>query len=353
MLRELNNDLMRGWCLCLLEEFRRLQIEIPALDSLKPANIIIDSSLSSTLGYWDESTRRIVLAEHLFIKGNSNEIMDVFKHEIAHQLVSELFGIEDAMAHGEAFKRACGILDIPARSCADLFVQKYEAPSVIRRIKKLMALGDSSNKNEAELALSKAREISLKYNLDEFQDREMSDYHFQLVGKPYKRVPSYIWSVCGIVTRHYFTHYICNSYRDEEQAKYQMIELYGLKENLDLAVYVYNFLINRGELEWLKYKEATGLRNQRAKLSFLTGLYQGFDQKLKTQNKKLEEEQSLIWLGDPKLDAFFKKRNPRVRSSKVKSKLREEAHSAGSRVGQKLSINPAINKGQSNKQIHS
>ena len=128
-----------------------------------------------------------------------------------------------------------------------------------------------------------------------------------------------------------------------------MIELYGTKENLDIAEYVYYFLLNKGKLLWLSYKDESALSNDKLKLSFLQGLYNGFYTKLEKQHIKLTQEKALIWLGDRKLDAFFRQRNPRVRKVSHVTHHDHHARAAGQKVGKKLDVHPGLSHFHANK----
>ncbi len=341
---KLQNDVYRGWCLVLLEEFRKLQREIAPLQKLRPPNFAVDPDLRRTLGNWDEKNRRLTLATRLLDEGSFQEVIEVLKHEVAHQLVSELFRSRGAPDHGEAFKRACGILKIPPRSRLDLAAGLTpDSRKLLGRVRKLMALGGSPNQHEAELALTKAQELALKHNLESLQGGA-GRYALRLLGPLHRRVSSYIWSICGIVTDFYFTLYICHNYAAADGVTYRVIELYGLLENLDTAEYVYYFLLRQGEQEWQKYKVGKKLKNKRLKLSFLNGLYAGYRDKLAKQSQTLAAEKALVWRGDPKLEAFFRRRNPRVRNRNVFHQLQKDAHAAGLQAGRRLTMRPGLDK---------
>ncbi len=341
---KLLNDVWRGWCLTLLEEFRELQEKVPALASVPPPNIVVNLRLTTTLGNWEERSRRISIASHLFESGDLDDIITVFKHELAHLIVSDVYGIHNAEDHGEAFRRACKALGIPDTARIDLGqVRRNRQKGLLTRVEKLMALGRSANEHEAEQALAKAQELALKHNLEALE-KEPEPYGVRIVGPVKKRLPSYTWRICEIVSEHYFTMYICRNCIDPRGDTYRVVELYGHPDNLDTAEYVYYFLQNQGRVQWRRYRLRNRLSNNRLRLSFLDGLYVGFGEKLEAQTKRLAETEALIWLGDPELEAFYKKRNPRVRTQTVKNQLQVEAHSDGQKVGKQLNVNPGLQK---------
>lgn len=334
----------RGWILALLDEYERIVQKTPILGMMPPPNLSIEPKMTSKLGQWDEDRRLITLSGRLFENALWDDILATFKHELAHQIVSELFGIRRAKPHGEAFSRACAILGISDARTRK--VGKEQARSAIyERVRKLLALGQSDNANEAELALAKAHELCLKYNIE--QQEHKSEYSFRLVGPLMRRVPSDMYRVANIVADFYFVQYICNRYRclPGSDLPRQQFELYGTRENLDLAEYVFYYLLNQGELCWQRFKAVHRLRGRSKRLSYLRGLYEGFSQKLERRHRDLRNEKALIWLGDPNLEAFYAERNPSVKFSYSRSRVHRDAHEAGMVDGERLEVAPGINQG--------
>ena len=157
-----------------------------------------------------------------------------------------------------------------------------------------------------------------------------------------KRMPSYVWHIAAIVTEFYFTTYICSDYIAPGRETYRVIELYGRPENLDTAEYVYRFLLDQGEREWERYKQEHGLPNRRYRLSFLKGLYSGYYAKLAEQTESLARDKALVWTGDPKLDEYFRRRNPRVSTMSTRGTVIAATHADGVAVGRELTIQPGL-----------
>jgi hypothetical protein len=336
----------RGWILALLDEYARIAKKTPILALMNPPNLSIEPRMTSKLGQWDEDRRLITLSGRLFEDALWEDIIATFKHELAHQIVSEIFGIRRAKAHGEAFSRACAVLGI-----SDARTRKIgevtERNAVYERVRKLLALGQSDNDNEAELALAKAHELCLKYNIE--QQSATSDYSLRLVGPVMRRVPSVMYRVANIVSDFYFVQYICNRYRclPGSDLPRQQFELYGTRENLDLAEYVFYYLLNQGELCWQRFKATNRLQGSSKRLSYLRGLYEGFSDKLARRHQALRTEKALVWLGDPDLDAFYATRNPSVKFTYSRSRIYRDAHEAGMADGARLEVSPGINRGES------
>ena len=337
-----------NWCLILLDEFRQLQRRSPVLERLKPPNVAIVDTLTSTLGRWHQDQRRIELSSSLFETDRIEMVLEVFHHEVAHQCVNELYHVSDAQSHGEAFKRACHLLDIPCRAsiAIDELTVHPKRGRLLKRVSKLLAMERSDSPHEAEIALRKARELALKYNLD--TGNEQDHYSFRPVRLAQKRIPGYLWSICAMVEEFYFCRYISRGIRHSDGTRYQVIEFYGLPENLELADYVFHYLLHHGEREWMEYKAKHGLKGRTKKSAFMHGLFSGFRRKLEKQNKQLVKETALVWTRDPKLDAFYRKRNPRVTTSKRTFNDYSDAREAGVGRGEKLTIVPGV-KGSAKK----
>ncbi len=341
------SDITQAWVLTLIQEYETIRAAIPAISKLRTPNFAISDRFSRKLGEWCESSRKITLSETLFLGGNWSDIIFTLKHEMAHQVVSDLFKIHNEKPHGAAFKRACLILEIDASACTQLSdLSNATENKIYGKIKKLLALGESSNKHEAEHALAKAHELSLKHNIQWLKSAKRSDYGIRLLGPLFGRAPSYIWGIMRILDEFYFVQYIyrsCgrNAAGNRTRPK-KIIELYGRQKNLDLAEYVYYFLLHHGDAKWLAHKEDSGLKNGMSKISFLNGVYAGFYEKLESQAADLSKNKALIWLGDSQLDAFYRERNPYIRRRRSSSRLHAADHAAGVETGKKMQIRPGL-----------
>ena len=329
------------WSLTLRSEFLKLQQRLPQLKKLNPPNFRISDKQQTTLGYWDEQSGFISLAEEVLKNARFEIIIHIYLHEVAHMLVSELYGIKQAREHGEAFRRACSLIGIEADTCLQSVNDRQES-RIVLKIHKLLAMGSSSNHHEAELALKKASELSLKHNLSQIGREGELEYDIYLLEPIYKRVPSYMWWIFQILRDHYFVEIISHPHRHPKEGNIQVFEMYGRTVNLELGLYVYDFLFQQGKFLWTTYKEKIGAKNNKLERSFMTGLYSGFSDKLNTQQTDLATNSNLVWRGDPKLDAFFAKRNPYIRRSKTSLSLCENTMNQGYEQGQQMNIHPGV-----------
>ena len=340
-------DIINAWGYLLIDEYIQIKDPIPALKRLKIPNFTIDETLTATLGSWNETARLITISEKLLELGTWEDIRLVLKHEMAHQIVSEIFDIRNAKSHGLAFRRACKILEIPYSRCYTPSALRSELnPGRNAKVHKLLALSNSSNKFEAERALQKAHELILKYNIEMQNKESYSRYGVRILGPVYKRTPSFVWRIVSILEKFYFVQYIRRPVRrsscTDQKSLGNIFEIYGTIQNLDLAEYAYYFLLNQGAIEWEAYRKLNDLQNNKFKISFLSGLYQGFQQKLEQHTLNLQDNRALVWTGDKNLNRFFRQRNPYIRRLRSTSEIDIASHSAGERFGKHFTIVPGL-----------
>src|SRR5438874_1745456 len=85
-------------------------------DALRPPSIVL-SDAESRLGQWTADDRTIEIGKSLALGHPWGVVVEVLKHEMAHQYAHEVLDARGERAHGEAFKRACELLNIdPAAS---------------------------------------------------------------------------------------------------------------------------------------------------------------------------------------------------------------------------------------------
>src|SRR5688500_8571559 len=73
---------------------------------LRPPQMVLVSS-RARLGRWVEATRTIEVSRPLVLEQPWGVVVEVLKHEMAHQYVSEILGERDETAHGPKFRAVC------------------------------------------------------------------------------------------------------------------------------------------------------------------------------------------------------------------------------------------------------
>jgi len=301
----------------------------------------LSSQMTRTLGRWDPRRRTITLSDRLLQGRRWHLLVSTLRHEMAHQVVSEVFGEPPEPPHGPAFARACALLGTsPAAAATPAELQEQrEEPRVVRTIRRLLALSSSPNRHEAEAALAKAQELAIKHNISLADKPEQRRYEYRLLDRPRKRWPSYTWTILHTCEQLHQVQHI----RWRLEGGESVVELTGAPENLDLAEYAYHYLKHAGELEWQRYRESRELPNNRQRLSFLLALYNAFNERLARHRQELVTSQALVLHPDRELTTFFRSRYPRIsHGSQTSHQHHADAGEAGARAGSRLQIQPGL-----------
>ncbi|HVY61135.1 MAG TPA: hypothetical protein VHF22_05745, partial [Planctomycetota bacterium] len=79
---------------------------------------------------------------------------------------------------------------------------------------------------------------------------------------------------------------------------------------------------------------------------FIEGVITGFGDKLRDQREMLKQKHEIVWVEDPGLKEFFKKRHPRLRSERLYASWGTDAFDAGMSAGAALRLTRAIRSHQ-------
>src|SRR4051812_35260968 len=75
-------------------------------EALKPPTIELTTT-RGVLGRWYRETRTLEISRPLILTQPWGIVVEVLKHEIAHQYAHEVLGATDETAHGPAFRSVC------------------------------------------------------------------------------------------------------------------------------------------------------------------------------------------------------------------------------------------------------
>jgi hypothetical protein len=287
------------------------------------------------LGSWHRLTRTLTLSRPLMLERSWGMVLEVLRHEMAHQYVDEVLGVHDQTAHGPQFRRVCEDRAIDARAAgAPLDLGSHKTPAILRKIHALLALADSPNRHEAEAAMRTAHKLMRRYNVD----AAPGQYSFRHVGTPTRRIPGHEKILAGILGQHFFVQPIwAFAWRPKQLDRARVLEICGRQENLEIAAHVHGFVLETAERMWRDHRRATGLPGNRDRRAFLQGVMMGFNEQLDQQAEACEEA-GLIWIGDAGLEDFLGRRHPRQLSSRARRAVHGPAYSAGKHAGRKLVI---------------
>ncbi len=305
------------------------------------------------LGHWSFAHRTIALSRRLVFHEPWGAVLEVLKHEMAHQYAHEVLGATDEVAHGPAFRSVCERMGIDAAAAGlptpGAEPQGGPRAKVLQRVAHLLALAESQNAHEAEAAMKAARRLMLRHNLDaaatsrgEFETRP---YSFRHLGRPTGRIQEHERVLAAILAEHFFVEAIwVPSYRAGEGKRASVLEVCGSDTNLELAAYVYDFVLRSAEACWREHKRERKLASNAERGAFLAGLTRGFDEKLR-EGERANASEGLVWVGDPQLGAYFRRRHPYVRHVRYQGKGPSEAFSHGRERGRKLVLHRPVGAG--------
>src|SRR5262249_18712892 len=100
------------------------------------------SDAEGRLGRWSGESRTLELRRTLLVDHGWGVLVEVLKHEMAHQFVDEVLGVHDEPDHGPMFRKVCEERGIDARAAGAPVVDRLR-DHVLERIAKLLALAES------------------------------------------------------------------------------------------------------------------------------------------------------------------------------------------------------------------
>lgn len=337
----------------LAEEHRTLCMQ-HKLDLGKPLIEIVGSA--RIWGRYRSLDNTIQISEQL-IRGYSwDVVLQVLKHEMAHQAVAELYKTADG--HGRLFREAAGRLglapqfaaasgDLP-RTLEHTSRQDPGTGRLHRRVAKLLQLASSSNPHEAKLALEKAGHLIARYNLRFLSENEERNYGYRIIALGRKRISAAQRFICSLLRRHFFVEVVLSSLYDARLLQScRTVELLGKLENIETAEYVFHFLENRLLHLWESHRKETNCPVGKKK-AYMLGILGGFaaqlDKRFASAEKRIKQSgQTAITVSplmhDAALQNVVSLRHPLLRQSRMAScRLDGEAFAAGKQKGESLSF---------------
>jgi len=260
---------------------------------------------------------------------------------MAHQFVTEVLGDPDATPHGPAFRAVCerhGI-DASAAGVPDA-ASSPEADRILSRVSKLLALAESPNVHEAELAMSEAQRLMLRHNIDV---TAQAAYSFRHLGTPTGRVSEAERILANILNDHFFVECIwVPVWRAREGKRGSVLEVCGTTLNLTIAEHTHAFLIHTADRLWAQYRREQRVGN-RDRRTYQAGVMTGFREKLDAQRRR-NTRAGLVWVGDGDLTKYWRSRHPYVRSIRHYGAEPNEAHAHGRAAGRSIVLQRAMHE---------
>jgi hypothetical protein len=350
---QIREEWIRSWVERLYQDYAhlcfmyRLKLRTPLI-KVEPS--------ASRWGLWDPVTRTITLSIRLIETYAWDVVLEVLKHEMAHQITDEIEAANDG--HGPHFQAACrrlGMAEWAIRaethfSDLDLLALRGEPDEpklrLLSRIEKLLALATSSNEHEALLAMKKVQELYEKYQLDRLESAKRSDLVYRTISLKRKRIERYHYLIGSLLGDHFFVRVIyCSVFDPHDLADYKAFELMGTEESVQMAEYVYHFLKNQAHALWESYRRANR-KSSRSKNSFVIGVLSGFREKLEQDRSQRESGpagMALVRQADSALADYVTYRYPRLTSVRRGTTLKDGgSYRDGIEEGWKLVLKKAI-----------
>lgn len=306
------------------------------------------------LGQWDAAGRTLELSRLLVLDEPWGYVIEVLKHEMAHQFVGECLAVEEG-PHGPTFRSVCERLGIDGAALGmagqALATPPSEGPEgaphdrLVTRVRKLLALAQSANRHEAENAATAAQTLMLRYNLEQDALATRPDFGFVHLGRPSGRIFEHQRRVSVILAEHFFVEAIwVPVYRPREGKRASVLEICGSRPNLEMATHVHEFLHAAGGRLWAAHKRERKIRANKDRRTFLAGVMEGFEAKLDAQKLQRHEE-GLVWVPGAKLRGYLRTRHPHVRRVSSAGNARNEAFADGRRAGGDLVLSQPVSAG--------
>lgn len=312
-------------------------------DAMRPPVMGLSNS-TSHFGRWVASLRLIELSRAMVLEQPWPVVREVLRHEMAHQYVFEVLGVRDESAHGPAFQRVCervGI-DPTSRGLPQASGADPEQVRILRKVQRLLALAESDNPHESEAAMARAHSLMRKHNLESLNQGTARRFTYRQLGPALSRVSGHDSILASLISKHFFVQVVMVSvYLPVEGRKGSAFEISGTPENVDMAEYAYAFVKRAAERAWQARPEISG----RLKSRFLSGVMMGFLEKLDAQAKSCEQEEGLVWSGDPALRDWFERRYPRLVKGRKVTVAADEAWASGHEAGKEIVLHKGVGAG--------
>jgi hypothetical protein len=311
-------------------------------NSSYPIQIVIFND-RNLLGYFEPAFYE--LGFHLcLMSAKKEQLRNVIRHELAHYIICMKYG-GAVQPHGSVFRQFCAsmgwgeeVYKASALLDSEQNVVQAEESSVLRKVKKLMALASSSNENEAELAMIKSQQLLLKHNVESESlcvDEEDQAVLKCILGQ--KRVGGKMRAIARILQT-FFVHVIFRKARD-----LTYLEILGSSVNVEIALYVASFLDGELEKLWHQAQRMGSARGVMAKNSFFRGLAKGYCAKIEAlQYTHSPDVTGALMVIEKQLTSMSSMVYARLSSAKSYAGHCQASSTLGEQMGKQLTINPAV-----------
>ena len=295
-------------------------------------------------------------------------VVDVLRHETAHQVCETCFHDVVEPPHGPRFQQVCQWIGARPQASGEyptldqvVFAEDAAAEGadtaaarLVVKVRKLLSLSQSANQAEAEAALLKARELQAKYAQEladaEAHEEAVAETMYTIgVGPVLKRL-SVDGCLIGNILQEFFHVIVVWDYQPDLERPGQNLKqlmLSGTRKDLKIASYVYDCLTSY--MEHAVYELPTNvlgrvLTSKRSLLSFKIGVLTGFQNAMREQNQR-PEMRALVQSDRSRLEEYRKWVYPHLRNTGSRlSATDPTARAAGEAAGRKFTLRHGLDK---------
>jgi len=303
---------------------------------------VLDLNDSKDLGGFTPTRRHLTLKRSFVIEAPWGQVLEVLRHEVAHQFVHEALHVHDEPPHGPTFRRICKERGIDARA-AGLPHHAVDAQEerLVRRVRALLRLAESPEPHEAAAAATAARRLLARHDLD-LTDPEHA-HTFRQVGPTKARFDPWEKVLAGVLASHFgVTVIYALAYRPLRGTWGRVLELLGPGHHVEVAAYVHDVLRSTGEDAWKAHKKREGITRNAERRRYLFGVMAGYKEAL--EREVPEGETGLVHVEQAAVEEYVNRRYPHQIAGRKKTVKISRATAAGREVGRKLSIRPGVGK---------
>ena len=314
-------------------------------------------SLNRRLGAWSGEHMEIMMSRQFVMNHPWDAVREVLIHEMAHQLAEQILQTTREPSHGKSFQEACRLLRANPKASGryPTLHQRLKGKSygredrILSRIRKLMALAESSNPHEAESALMKASELIRKHNVDLLERNARRNYMSVFVGQPALRHTRDLYHLARLLQEFYCVEGIwVPAFVIDKVKMGRALEISGTRRNVLTAGYVWDYIRGFIDAQWRGFNR-TGRLNRFRKTDFAVGLIEGFREKLHNASSiRLDATPSrtLVSIKDPLLEQYIAHRYPRTTVSRGRPLSQDPAVvAAGEQIGRRMVIPEGVSEG--------
>jgi len=352
--KSLEEDLIRRILKGLLYEWKASLWVLPSnyRDLMKPPMLRLND-MRESWGYWNPEKREICISRDLVFNYSWASVREVLLHEIAHQFACEVLGCKGESPHGPTFQRACFLLRANPKASGKFKLldervankSPGQEEKILQKIRKLLALAESQNQHEAEVAMLKAQVLIRKYNVEIIELDKKRNFVSTFLGKPALRHPREEYHLATLIQDQYFVQGIwIPAYVLEKEKMGRVLEITGILRNVQLAAYLYDFVHSYINQQWERYNRDRRLNRYR-KTDFAIGIIEGFRSKLEEQRKVktgLSKRNSLMRISDPRLDEYMSYKYPSTSKFRRNGKSNLHIYKDGMRLGKQMIVYKGI-----------